>query len=246
METLFRWRTLALEYILAGLRKIDHVEIIRFGTRVPVTNPFRITDEFCQMIRKYHPIWVNTHFNHPYELTPEAVAACARLADAGVPLGNQTVLLRGVNECPHIQKALVHKLVKARVRPYYIYQCDLSEGIEHFRTPVSKGIEIIEHLRGHTSGYAFPLSSSTLLAEAAKSRSAPTTLSPNRRVRSSCATTRGGSRRIPSPITGIRTIPRRAASVGRRWATRGCRCPDDDRAHGLDPTARDVPGGQAA
>ena len=145
-----------LEYILAGLRAIDHVEVIRFGTRVPVTNPFRITDEFCQMIRKYHPIWINTHFNHPYELTEEAVAACGRLADAGVPLGNQTVLLRGVNDCPHIQKALVKKLVKARVRPYYIYQCDLSEGIEHFRTPVSKGIEIIEHLRGHVSGYAVP------------------------------------------------------------------------------------------
>ncbi|MBO2520965.1 MAG: lysine 2,3-aminomutase [Clostridia bacterium] len=145
-----------LEYILKSLREIPHVEIIRFGTRVPVTNPFRITDEFCKMIRKYHPIWINTHFNHPYEMTKEAEEACARLADAGVPLGNQTVLLRGVNDCPHIQKALVHKLVKARVRPYYIYQCDLSEGIEHFRTPVSKGIEIIEHLRGHTSGYAVP------------------------------------------------------------------------------------------
>lgn len=145
-----------LEYILAGLRAIPHVEVIRFGTRVPVTNPFRITEEFCRMIRKYHPIWVNTHFNHPAELTEEAVAACARLADAGAPLGNQTVLLRGVNDCPHIQKELVRRLVKARVRPYYLYQCDLSEGIEHFRTPVSKGIEIIEHLRGHTSGYAVP------------------------------------------------------------------------------------------
>jgi len=145
-----------LEYILARLREIDHVEIIRFGTRVPVTNPFRITDEFCRMVKKYHPIWVNTHFNHPLELTPDAVAACERLADAGVPLGNQTVLLRGVNDCPHIQKELVHRLVRARVRPYYIYQCDLSEGLEHFRTPVAKGIEIIEHLRGHTSGYAVP------------------------------------------------------------------------------------------
>lgn len=145
-----------LEYILAQLREIEHVEIIRFGTRVLVTNPFRVTDEFCQMVRKYHPIWINTHFNHPREVTPAAMAACARLADAGVPLGNQTVLLRGVNDCPHIQKDLVRKLVRARVRPYYIYQCDLSEGIEHFRTPVSKGIEIIEHLRGHTSGYAVP------------------------------------------------------------------------------------------
>lgn len=145
-----------LEYIMAGLRAIPHVEIIRFGTRVLVTNPFRVTDELCQMIRKYHPVWVNTHFNHPDELTKETIAACERLADAGVPLGNQAVLLRGVNDCPHIQKELVHQLVKARVRPYYLYQCDLSEGIEHFRTPVSKGIEIIEHLRGHTSGYAVP------------------------------------------------------------------------------------------
>lgn len=145
-----------LEYILAGLRRIPHVEVVRFGTRVLVTNPFRITDAFCQMIRKYHPIWVNTHFNHPTELTPEAVAACGRLADAGVPLGNQSVLLRGVNDCPHLQKTLVERLVRARVRPYYLYQCDLSEGLEHFRTPVSKGIEIIEHLRGHVSGYAVP------------------------------------------------------------------------------------------
>lgn len=145
-----------LEYILARLREIDHVEVIRFGTRVPVTNPYRVTEEFCRMVRKYHPIWVNTHFNHPLELTEDAVQACARLADAGIPLGNQTVLLRGVNDCPHIQKELVHRLVRARVRPYYIYQCDLSEGLEHFRTPVSKGIEIIEHLRGHTSGYAVP------------------------------------------------------------------------------------------
>lgn len=145
-----------LEYILAGLRAIPHVEIIRFGTRVMVTNPFRITDELCQMIQKYHPVWINTHFNHPDELTPEAIEACAKLANAGVPLGNQAVILRGVNDCPHIQKALCLKLVKARVRPYYLYQCDLSEGIEHFRTPVSKGIEIIEHLRGHISGYAVP------------------------------------------------------------------------------------------
>lgn len=145
-----------LEYIIARLRAIPHVEIIRFGTRVPVTNPFRITDELCNMLKKYHPIWVNTHFNHPLELTPEAVAACERLANAGVPLGNQSVLLRGVNDCPYIQKRLVRELVKARVRPYYLYQCDLSEGIEHFRTPVSKGIEIIEHLRGHVSGYAVP------------------------------------------------------------------------------------------
>lgn len=145
-----------IEYILAGLRRIPHVEVIRFGTRTLVTNPFRITEGFCEMVRRYHPIWLNTHFNHPREVTPEAVAACDRLSSAGVPLGNQTVLLRGVNDCPYIQKELVQLLVKARVRPYYLYQCDLAEGLEHFRTPVSKGIEIIEHLRGHVSGYAVP------------------------------------------------------------------------------------------
>lgn len=145
-----------LEYIISSLRDIEHVDIIRLGTRIPVTNPYRITDDFCEMIRKYHPIWINTHFNHPDELTPDAVESLAKLANSGVPLGNQSVLLRGINDCPHIQKELVRTLVKARVRPYYLYQCDLSEGIEHLRTPVSKGIEIIEHLRGHTSGYAVP------------------------------------------------------------------------------------------
>jgi lysine 2,3-aminomutase len=108
------------------------------------------------MLKKYHPIWVNTHFNHPNEVTEESAAACARLANAGIPLGNQSVLLRGVNDCPYVMKKLVQELVKMRVRPYYIYQCDLSMGLEHFRTPVSKGIEIIEFLRGHTSGYAVP------------------------------------------------------------------------------------------
>ena len=107
-------------------------------------------------MKKYHPIWLNTHFNHPHEITPESAAACAKLADAGIPLGNQSVLLRGVNDCVNTMKKLVHELVKIRVRPYYIYQCDLSMGLEHFRTPVSKGIEIIEGLRGHTSGYAVP------------------------------------------------------------------------------------------
>ncbi len=145
-----------LDYILASLRRIPHVEIIRIGTRVPVTNPFRITPELCQMLRRHHPVWINTHFNHPNELTAEAVEACARLVDAGIPLGNQTVLLRGINDCPALQKTLVHLLVKARVRPYYLYQCDLAEGLEHFRTPVSAGVEVIEYLRGHTSGYAVP------------------------------------------------------------------------------------------
>ena len=145
-----------LESIIQRLRAIPHVEIIRIGSRTPVVCPQRITDSLCEMLKKYHPIWLNTHFNHPNEVTEESAAACARLANAGVPLGNQSVLLRGINDNVDIMKKLVHKLVMMRVRPYYIYQCDLSMGLEHFRTPVSKGIEIIEGLRGHTSGYAVP------------------------------------------------------------------------------------------
>ena len=145
-----------LESIIKRLRAIPHVEIIRIGSRVPVVCPQRITDKLVDMLKQYHPIWLNTHFNHPNEITKESIAACERMANAGIPLGNQSVLLRGVNDCVNIMKRLVHSLVKMRVRPYYIYQCDLSMGLEHFRTPVSKGIEIIEGLRGHTSGYAVP------------------------------------------------------------------------------------------
>ncbi len=145
-----------LESIIKRLREIPHVEIIRIGSRVPVVCPQRITDKLVNMLKQYHPIWLNTHFNHPNEITPESSAACARLANAGIPLGNQSVLLRGVNDCVNVMKRLVHQLAKIRVRPYYIYQCDLSIGLEHFRTPVSKGIEIIESLRGHTSGYCVP------------------------------------------------------------------------------------------
>ncbi|MDH6353930.1 lysine 2,3-aminomutase [Dysgonomonas sp. PH5-45] len=145
-----------LESIIKRLRDIPHVEIIRIGSRTPVVLPQRITDDLVEMLKKYHPIWLNTHFNHPNEITEESAAACARMANAGIPLGNQSVLLRGINDCTHIMRKLVHQLVKIRVRPYYIYVCDLSLGIGHFRTPVSKGIEIIESLRGHTSGYAVP------------------------------------------------------------------------------------------
>ncbi len=145
-----------LEHVISELRKIDHVEIVRIGSRTPVVMPQRITPELCAMLKKYHPIWLNTHFNHPKEVTEESKRATAMLADAGVPLGNQTVLLAGVNDCVYTMKKLMHELVKMRVRPYYIYQCDLSMGLEHFRTPVSKGIEIIEALRGHTSGFCVP------------------------------------------------------------------------------------------
>jgi len=145
-----------LEHIIKRLRAIPHVEIIRFGTRLPVVLPQRITDDLCNMLKKYHPIWVNTHFNHPNEITEASIDACEKLANAGIPLGNQSVLLAGVNDCVHVMKDLVRQLTKNRIRPYYIYQCDLSLGLSHFRTPVAKGIEIIEGLRGHTSGYAVP------------------------------------------------------------------------------------------
>ncbi len=145
-----------IENILSQLRAIPHVEMIRFGSRTPVVMPQRITEELCAILKKYHPIYLNAHFNHPKEITPEAAAACARLADAGIPLGNQSVLLAGVNDCPKVMKDLVHGLLKIRVKPYYIYQCDLSQGIEHFRTSVATGIEIIESLRGHTTGLGIP------------------------------------------------------------------------------------------
>jgi len=145
-----------LEDILRRLRAIPHVEIIRIGSRVPVFLPQRITPELVAMLRQFHPLWMNIHFNHAAELTPEASRAVALLADAGIPLGGQTVLLAGVNDSVEVMKELVHKLVMNRVRPYYLYQCDLVAGAGHFRTTISKGIEIIEGLRGHTSGYAIP------------------------------------------------------------------------------------------
>ncbi len=145
-----------LDWILTELADIPHVEVVRIGTRTPVVLPYRITEKFTAMLKKHHPLWVNTHFNHPAEITASSREALRRLADAGIPLGNQTVLLAGVNDCPRIMKTLMHKLVQNRVRPYYLYQCDLSEGLAHFRTPVSKGIEIIENLIGHTSGFAVP------------------------------------------------------------------------------------------
>jgi len=145
-----------LEDIISRLREIPHVEIIRIGTRVPVVMPMRITDSLVNMLKKYHPIWINTHFNHPNEVTEESMAACAKIVDAGIPLGNQSVLLRGINDNVQTLKELFLKLVKGRVRPYYLYQCDIAEGIGHFRTPVEKGIEIMYNLRGYISGFAVP------------------------------------------------------------------------------------------
>lgn len=145
-----------IDWLLAQLTAIPHVEVVRIGTRMPVVLPYRITDDLVKILKKYQPLWINTHFNHPREITTSAKEALTKLADGGFPLGNQSVLLANVNDCPRIIKNLVHKLVQNRVRPYYLYQCDLSEGLSHFRTPIGKGIEIMESLIGHTSGFARP------------------------------------------------------------------------------------------
>jgi lysine 2,3-aminomutase len=145
-----------LDDILCRLRRIRHVEIIRIGTRVPATLPERITPRLCRMLKKHHPLYINTHFNHPLEITGESSLACSKLADSGIQLGNQTVLLRGVNDDPAVIKRLMQLLLSIRVRPYYIHQMDLVRGTRHFRTRIEKGIEIMEALRGHTSGLATP------------------------------------------------------------------------------------------
>jgi lysine 2,3-aminomutase len=145
-----------LENLIQRIRSISHVEFLRIGTRVPVTLPQRITEQLVNMLKKYSPIWMSIHFNHPKEITKRCKNACDMLAEAGIPLGSQTVLLKGINDRPFIMKKLVHELLQIRVRPYYIYQCDPVRGTQHFRTPVATGINIIEKLRGHTSGYAVP------------------------------------------------------------------------------------------
>ncbi len=145
-----------LEVILQKVTSIPHVEFVRLGTRVPVTLPQRVTPSLVAMLKKYAPLWMSVHFNHPREVSKRCKAACDMLADAGIPLGSQTVLLKGINDKPYIMKKLMHELIKIRVRPYYIYQCDPVKGTAHFRTPVAVGINIIEKLRGFTSGYAVP------------------------------------------------------------------------------------------
>ena len=145
-----------LEAILSRLRAIPHIEFLRIGSRVPIFLPQRITPELCRMLQRYHPLWLSIHTNHPRELTTEVREALGRLADHGVPLGNQSVLLRGVNDDAEVMKSLVHKLLMCRVRPYYLYQCDLIQGSSHLRTSVQAGVDIIEQLRGHTTGYAVP------------------------------------------------------------------------------------------
>jgi lysine 2,3-aminomutase len=145
-----------LDWLLGNLRAIPHIEFVRIGTKMPAVLPQRVTPQLCRVLKKHHPLWMSIHFLHEDECTPEAAKACGRLADAGVPLGAQTVLLKGVNDSVDAMKKLFHKLLMMRVRPYYIYQCDPISGSAHFRTPVSKGLEIIEGLRGHTTGYAVP------------------------------------------------------------------------------------------
>jgi lysine 2,3-aminomutase len=145
-----------LEWILKRLRGIPHVEIVRIGTKMPAVLPQRITRELTQMLKRYHPLWMSLHYTHPDECTPESKQACEKLADAGIPLGSQTVLLKGVNDDVDTMKSLMHGLLQMRVRPYYLYQCDPISGSSHFRTTVDKGLDIIEGLRGHTSGYAIP------------------------------------------------------------------------------------------
>ena len=145
-----------LETVLSAIRSVPTVQVIRIGTRTPVVLPMRITDELVNMLKKFHPIWVNMHFNHPNEISPESAAACAKLADAGIPLGNQSVLLKGVNDNPVVYEQLCRQLIRMRVRPYYLFQCDLVRGAEHFRTSISAGIQIMEYLRGRLSGIAIP------------------------------------------------------------------------------------------
>ncbi|MCX5656925.1 MAG: lysine 2,3-aminomutase [Candidatus Omnitrophica bacterium] len=145
-----------LEDILKNIRDIPHIEFLRMGTRIPVTLPMRITPKLISMLKKYAPIWMSLHFNHPKEITKRVKLACDMLSEAGIPLGSQTVLLRDINDRPYVMRKLTHELLKIRVRPYYIYQCDLARGTGHFRTPISVGINIMEKLRGHTSGYAVP------------------------------------------------------------------------------------------
>jgi lysine 2,3-aminomutase len=145
-----------LEWLLERLRAIPHVEIIRLGTRLPVTLPYRVTDDLCRMLERFHPIWVNTHFNHPDELTEPAAEACDRLLRAGIPVGNQSVLMMGINDDVPTMKSLCEGLVRMRVRPYYCYQAQLLEGTAHFRVPIEDGIELFRQLRGRTSGFAIP------------------------------------------------------------------------------------------
>ena len=209
-----------LEYIIKRLRAIPHVEIVRLGSRTPVVCPQRITPELCAMLKKYHPIWLNTHFNTPKEFSPEAAKACAMLADAGIPLGNQSVLLAGVNDCIHVMMDLVHGLVQMRVRPYYIYACDPSLGLSHFRTPVSKGIESWRPCAAIPPATASPPSWWTPPAAAVRPPLCLPTSSLRLPARSSCVTSR-----VLSPLTLSLSTMCRTATAMSAWARRRWRRP---------------------
>ena len=183
-----------LEMIVARLRSIPHIEIVRIGTRMPVVMPQRITGELLAMLRQYHPIWINTHSNHPLELSTLATrAAMEKIADAGIPSGNQTVLLKGVNDCPVVMRKLVHALLKVRCRPYYLYACDLSEGLGHFRSTVETGVAIIQALRGHTTGFAVPTFVIDAPGGGGKFPSVQITLRKKKTTPIRCATLRGNA-----------------------------------------------------
>ncbi len=205
-----------LDWLLDRLRRIPHVEFLRIGTKAPVVMPQRITSALTRMLKRYHPLWMSIHFTHPDELTPETREACARLADAGIPLGSQTVLLSGINDSVEMMKRLMHGLLMARVKPYYLYQCDPIIGSSHFRTPVRKGLEIIKGLRGHTSGYAVP----TYVIDAPAGRRedpapARTTWWAGTEMTLSCETTR--------TCISATLIPRSPAAEERKRRLRSCR-----------------------
>ncbi len=196
-----------LERILSALREIPHLDIIRLGTRVPGTLPDRITPQLCGMLRKYHPLYANLHFNHPDEITPEVERACNMLADAGLPLGSQTVLLKGVNDDTEVMKKLMHKLLKIRVKPYYIYQADLTMGTDHFRTTVEKGLEILKGLMGHTSGMAVPYYVIDTPGGGGKVRLLPDTVIRYSRDEVVVTNFEGKTYRYPQPKNGARKTP---------------------------------------
>lgn len=196
-----------LERILSALREIPHLDIIRLGTRVPGTLPDRITPRLCGMLRKYHPLYANLHFNHPDEITPEVERACNMLADAGLPLGSQTVLLKGINDDTEVMKTLMHKLLKIRVKPYYIYQADLTMGTDHFRTTVEKGLEILKGLMGHTSGMAVPYYVIDTPGGGGKVRLLPDTVIRYSRDEVVVTNFEGKTYRYPQPKNGARKTP---------------------------------------
>lgn len=225
-----------LEPILAALRAIPHVEVIRLGTRIPVVLPQKITPEYCRMLARYHPLYVNTHFNHPKEITAESAAACEMLADHGIPVGNQSVLLAGINDDPKVMLDLVRDLLLIRVKPYYLYQCDLSEGIGHFRTPVEKGIEIIEHLRGHTTGFAVPTFVVDAPGGGGKIPVMPQYLISMGEKQVVLRNFEGTITHYPQPDRDKMTRHRATYTSARKWRTRGV-------ARMLsDPTAAPIPG----